>query len=95
MNKKLEIQKIGEKRHSLDVRGLVCPYPQILTLRALNNISSDDVLEVILDNPPSVRDIPPALKEKKYDVEVSDVSKGIWKIIVKLPLTSLEKKITN
>jgi TusA-related sulfurtransferase len=91
----MEIQKIGKKRHSLDVRGLVCPYPQILTLRALNNISSEGILEVILDNPPSVRDIPSALKVKKYDVEVSDVAKGTWKIIVKLPLTSPEKKTTN
>lgn len=85
MNKKLELQKIGENRHSLDVRGLVCPYPQILTLRALNNISSESVLEVILDNPPSVKDIPPVLKEKKYEVKVSAIAKGTWKIIAKLP----------
>ena len=68
MNKKLELQEIGEKCHSFDVRGMVCPYHQILTLRALNNISSGSVLEVILDNPPSVRDIPPVLKEKEYEV---------------------------
>ncbi len=95
MNKKLELQKIGENRYSLDVRGFVCPYPQILTLRALNNISSGSVLEVILDNPPSVRDIPPVLKEKKYEVEVSDVAKGTWKIIVKSPVTFPEKKSEN
>ncbi len=82
MSKKFELEKIGEKRYSLDVRGSVCPYPQILTLRALNSLSSDGILEVILDNPPSVRDIPPVLKEKKYMVEVSDVAKGTWKIIV-------------
>lgn len=82
MSKKFEVEKIGEKRYSLDVRGSVCPYPQILTLRALNNLSSDSVLEVVLDNPPSVRDIPPVLEEKKYAVEVSDVTKGTWKITV-------------
>jgi tRNA 2-thiouridine synthesizing protein A len=82
MSKKFEVEKIGEKRYSLDVRGSVCPYPQILTLRALNSLSSDSILEVVLDNPPSVRDIPPVLKEKKYIVEVSDVAKGTWKIVV-------------
>jgi tRNA 2-thiouridine synthesizing protein A len=82
MSKKFEVQKIGENRYSLDVRGSVCPYPQILTLRALNSLSSDSVLEVVLDNPPSVRDIPPVLEEKQYVVEVSDVAKGAWKIIV-------------
>jgi tRNA 2-thiouridine synthesizing protein A len=82
MSKKFEVEKIGEKRYSLDVRGSVCPYPQILTLRAINSLSSDSILEVVLDNPPSVRDIPPVLKEKKYIVEVSDVAKGTWKIVV-------------
>jgi len=82
MSKKFDVQKIGEKLYSLDVRGSVCPYPQILTLRALNSLPSDSILEVILDNPPSVRDIPPVLKEKKYEVEVADVAKGTWKIVV-------------
>jgi tRNA 2-thiouridine synthesizing protein A len=82
MSKKFDVEKIGENRYSLDVRGSVCPYPQVLTLRALSSLSSDSVLEVILDNPPSVRDIPPVLKEKKYKVEVSDVAKGTWKIVV-------------
>lgn len=82
MNKNFDVEKIGENRYSLDVRGSVCPYPQVLTLRALSSLSSDSVLEVILDNPPSVRDIPPVLKEKKYKVEVSDVAKGTWKIVV-------------
>jgi tRNA 2-thiouridine synthesizing protein A len=82
MSKNFKVEKIGEKRYSLDVRGSVCPYPQILTLRALNSLSSDSILEVVLDNPPSVRDIPPVLKEKKYIVEVSDVAKGTWKIVV-------------
>lgn len=80
MNK--DLQKIGKKLYSLDVRGFVCPYPQILTLRALNSLSSDSILEVILDNPPSVRDIPPVLKEKGYAVKASDVAKGTWKIVV-------------
>lgn len=83
MEKKFNLQKMGEKRYSLDVRGYVCPYPQLLTIRALKSLSSGDALEVILDNPPSVRDIPPALKEKGYEVSgVSSVAKGTWKIVV-------------
>jgi len=83
MEKRFNLQKTGEKRYSLDVRGSVCPYPQLLTVRALESLSSGDILEVILDNPPSVRDIPPALKEKGYEVsDVSSVDKGTWKIVV-------------
>lgn len=83
MEKRFNPQKIGEKRYSLDVRGLTCPYPQVLVVRALEGLSSGDILEVVLDNPPSVRDIPPALKDRRYEVlDVSSVGKGTWKIVV-------------
>ena len=80
--KKINLQKIGEKRYSLDVRGYVCPYPQLLTMRALARLSPYDILEVILDNPPSVRDIQPALKEKEYEVSINQIAKGTWKMFV-------------
>lgn len=85
MEKKFNLQKIGEKCYSLDARGLVCPYPQLLAMRALGRLSSDEVLEVVLDNPPSVRDIPPVLKEKGYEVsEAKRVEKTMWKIVVQI-----------
>lgn len=84
MKKSFKLQKIGEKRYSLDVRGYVCPYPQLLTMRALESLSSYDILEVILDNLPSVRDIPPAIKEKGFEVltNQSRVTKGTWKMSI-------------
>jgi len=78
-------RKINEKRYELNIRGLVCPYPQLLVTRTLSKLSSDDVLEVILDNPPSVRDIPPSLKEKGYKVsDVSRLNGSTWKIVVQI-----------
>ncbi|NIM46465.1 MAG: hypothetical protein GTO54_12745, partial [Nitrososphaeria archaeon] len=59
---------MDEKRYSLDVRGGVCPYPQLLTTRTLSQLNTGDTLEVTLDNPPSVKDIPPALEKKGYKV---------------------------
>lgn len=89
MEKKVNLQKIGENRYSIDVRGLTCPYPQVLVTRALEILSSKDVLEVILDNPPSVRDIPPALKDRGYDVlDVSSLDTSTWKIVVKAKVKS-------
>lgn len=85
MEEKFTLRKVGEKRYLLDVRGGVCPYPQLLTLRALGELNQGDVLEVLLDNPPSVRDIPPALERKGYKVsEVLSMEKGVWKVIVTL-----------
>lgn len=85
MEEKFTLKKVGEKRYLLDARGGVCPYPQPLTLRALSELNPGDMLEVLLDNPPSVRDIPPALQRKGYKVsEVLSVEKGVWKITITL-----------
>ncbi len=85
MKDRYTLKKTGVKRYTIDVSGGVCPFPQLLTLRALSQLGSGDILEVKLDNPPSVKDIPPALEKKGYKVsEVSSVDKGIWKIIIQL-----------
>lgn len=76
-------KKIGDKRYTIDVQGLTCPYPQVLVTRALDQLSSEDTLEVVLNNPPSARDIPPALKERGHNVaETVTLEKNAWKIIV-------------
>lgn len=83
MERKYNLQKIGENRYSLDARGLTCPYPQVLVTRALESLSANDILEVTLNNPPSVRDIPPALKDRGYEVlDVASLDTNTWKIVV-------------
>lgn len=77
------LRKLDERRYELDVRGYVCPYPQLLAMRALNTLSQDDILEIVLDNPPSVRDIPPALEEKGYKVEIYRIESSTWKLVVR------------
>jgi tRNA 2-thiouridine synthesizing protein A len=85
MSSKIDIQRIGEKSFSLDVRGYVCPYPELLTLKTLKTLSSGDVLEVLLDNPPSVRDIPITIKKRGYTIsDISRINRGLWKIIVEI-----------
>lgn len=81
---KFQIQKIDDKRYKLDVRGLTCPYPQLLTMRGLSRLTSDDLLEVIVDNPPSAKEIPPVLEEKGYKVNISRLNSATWKITVQL-----------
>jgi len=80
--RKFQVKKIDEKRYELDVRGLTCPYPQLLAVRGLNSLASGEVLEVIVDNPPSVKDIPPVLEEKGYKVTTSRLDSSTWKIVV-------------
>lgn len=49
----LKFEKKTEGVYQLDVKGYVCPHPQIYTKKALEKLSSGDILEVIFDNPSS------------------------------------------
>ncbi|MEM3421802.1 MAG: sulfurtransferase TusA family protein [Candidatus Hadarchaeum sp.] len=83
LRRSVSVKKIGEGKYSLDVRGLTCPYPEIFTRRALDAIASNDILEVILDNPPSCETIPAAVEELKHKVlEVTKLDQLNWKIVV-------------
>ena len=49
-----------EKRNGgyrLDVQGYVCPHPQLYTKKALKNMKSGEILEVLFDNPSSSESI--------------------------------------
>lgn len=83
--KSIDVQKIAKRRYALDVRNQVCPYPELLTLRALQGLPSKSILEVVLNNPPSVRDIPISLEKRGYEKpEVVRIDEGAWKIIVQI-----------
>ncbi|MEM3647754.1 MAG: sulfurtransferase TusA family protein [Thermoproteota archaeon] len=79
---KLRIEKVEERLYRIDARGLVCPYPQLLIVRAISSLSPGDVLEVLVDNPPSVKDIPPILEERGHMVNVVQLDSVTWKMLV-------------
>jgi tRNA 2-thiouridine synthesizing protein A len=49
----MKFEKKTEGNYLLDVKGYVCPHPQIYTKKALEKIKPGDVLQVIFDNPSS------------------------------------------
>lgn len=49
----MKFEKISDGHYQLDVKGYVCPHPQIYTKKALAKIEVGDHLEVIFDNPSS------------------------------------------
>lgn len=78
---KLKLKDLGNNRYELDVRGKTCPFPQVFTNLALEKVKSS-VLEVITDNPPSVRDVPLGLEKKGYKVETKKENNH-WRLVVK------------
>ncbi|KUO43077.1 MAG: hypothetical protein APU95_00875 [Hadesarchaea archaeon YNP_N21] len=77
------LNKIAERRFSIDARGYSCPFPVILTSRSMERLSPGDILEVILDNPPSCETIPADAAKKGYKVhEVTKIGENTWKIVI-------------
>jgi TusA-related sulfurtransferase/nucleotide-binding universal stress UspA family protein len=80
---KFQAKRIDENRYELDVRGLACPFPQLIVIKTLNDIPIGDFLEVIVDNPPSIREIPPVLEKKGHKVaDISSLDRTTWKMVV-------------
>lgn len=48
---------------SVDCLGDSCPRPQLMTKKAVREVGSGDVIEVVLDNPSSVEALPPMCDE--------------------------------
>ena len=85
MESRFRLQKTGEERFLLDVRGQVCPYPELLTIRAVKSLKQGDILDIVTDNPPSVRDVPPTLRRRGYDMEEpAALDGGGWRLTVKI-----------
>ena len=61
---------------------MVCPFPQILVTKALETLAEKDILEVLSDNPPSVRDIPPALEKKGFNTDIVKIDKINSKFVI-------------
>ncbi len=49
----MTFKKTGEGRYRLNVNGYVCPHPQIYTKKALEKLTSGQILELFFDNPSS------------------------------------------
>ena len=49
----MKFEKTAEGQYQLDVKGYVCPHPQIYTKKALEKLQSGEVLTLLFDNPSS------------------------------------------
>jgi TusA-related sulfurtransferase len=73
---------------SLDVRGKTCPYPILETGASLRKLKTGEILEVLVDYMPSVRDGLPNFLEKyecRYEkAEVKSPGGDVyWRFLIK------------
>jgi tRNA 2-thiouridine synthesizing protein A len=67
----------------LDVRGEICPYPQVKTVAALKKLTPTDQLEVLTDHPPALETVPAQAARLGYVAEIEAVGTAEWRIMLR------------
>jgi len=67
----------------LDVRGEICPYPQVKTIAALKKLAPHDQLEVLTDHPPALETVPAQAARLGFVAEIEAVSTAEWCIVLR------------
>jgi len=76
-------EKLAEEVHELDATGEICPYPLVLTQRAIKPLKVRERLLVKVDYPKSSEDIPRWAEEAGHKVlEVKKVGEAEWEILI-------------
>lgn len=78
------VKKISEGVYELDLKGYVCPYPQMYTSQALEKLPKGSVLKVIIDNPPSLENIKNVASKKGAKVTSIESRGGTWEIVINI-----------
>ncbi len=68
----------------LDTLGRVCPYPLVLTKKAIEKLKGGDIIKVLCDAPASAEDTIPRWAEKLgYGFESKKLEdKGYWELYI-------------
>ena len=67
---------------TLDVLGRVCPYPLVLTKKALEKLPSGAIIKVLCDAPASAEDSIPRYAEKQGYKFESVKNEGYWELYI-------------
>lgn len=72
---------------TIDVLGRVCPYPLVMTKKAVEKLPPGSVLKVICDAPASAEDTIPRFCEKNgFEFEAVKLEdKGYWELYIRKP----------
>ncbi len=78
----MKFEKTGDGAYSLDVKGYVCPHPQLYTKSALSKMKAGDLLRLLFDNASSGESIA-SMCDKEGDEIIEQVTNNgtfVWTI---------------
>lgn len=74
-----------EVTKSIDVRGEVCPIPDVDSKRAWKKMAAGEVLEVLIDYPLSKERIPANAEKAGHEVlAIEETGPSEWRILIKV-----------
>lgn len=78
----MSFSQTGDGQWTLDVKGYSCPHPQMYTKKALQKLTSGDVLTLVFDNPSSGESIISMCETDGNDVfdRIESGGNFTWKI---------------
>ncbi len=84
VKKSNRVEEAGQvKKKKLDIKGLVCPYTFVKAKLAIEDMELGEVLEILLDYPEAVHNIPKSMQDhgqKVLKVEQTGITE--WVIVV-------------
>ncbi|MHA1798722.1 MAG: sulfurtransferase TusA family protein [Candidatus Helarchaeota archaeon] len=76
---------MNDEMETLNLIGETCPFTFIYTKLKLEEIDNNKILEVIIDYPLSVENVPRSVEEQRLGkiLEIKKIRKNTWKIKIK------------
>ena len=68
---------------TLDVRGEICPYPELYTRKKLQGMTAGSILEVVTDHPPAAEETIPAYCQRMSYSFVVDKEGAVYRIRIR------------
>jgi tRNA 2-thiouridine synthesizing protein A len=78
----MKFEKTGEGIYSLNVKGYVCPHPQLYTKSALSKMKAGEILQLLFDNASSGESIASMCDKEGDEIVEQVVNNGsyVWTI---------------
>jgi len=70
-------------RTTLDLKGLSCPMPIVMTAKAMKELASGDVVEVLATDPGSTRDFEAWCKTTHNQLLEQSNTEGVFRYVIK------------
>jgi tRNA 2-thiouridine synthesizing protein A len=79
----MSLVRVNEGHYRLDLRGMMCPYPKMMTEALLKKDRTVETLELLTDCPSAIDDVPKTVLKIGYEtISTTMIKDGEWKMVI-------------